>query len=185
MIAVDAVDVEERFLARVLADGLDRLRHGELLVEREELGVHQRAGGLLLAFEQRLELRALRRAEELEDARAALFFERVEQVRRVVGSGRVADRRQRRVIERFEDLVEIVVVEIEQRTRRFPASMSSERMRRRSSSSSSGSTGERSAGSVLSMILRSCGYAPCRSSFVRSCWYERALEGAPCGAGAR
>ena len=100
LIGVDAVDVEERLLARILADGLDGLRHGEVLVEREELRVHQRAGGLFLAFQQRLELRALRRAEELEDARAALFVEEVEQVGGVVGRGGAADRRERGVVER-------------------------------------------------------------------------------------
>ena len=119
LVGVDAVDVEERLLTRVLTDGLDGLGDGELLVEREELGVHQRAGGLFLALQQRLELGALRGAQDLQDPSAAVFVEDVEKVGGVVRGRRAADRGQRGVVGRVEDLVEVALVELEQGTRRL------------------------------------------------------------------
>src|SRR5205814_1186102 len=86
---------------------------------REKLRGHQRAGGLLLPFQQRLELRALRRVEHGEDALAALVVEGVEQIRRVVRRGRAADRGQRVVVELRQQRLQLFVVQLEERARRL------------------------------------------------------------------
>ena len=84
--AVGAIDVEERILARVLADCLDGLPDSQVLIEREVLRGHQRAGRFFLSFEKRLQLCALGRAEKFKNTLAAIVVERVEQIGGVIRS---------------------------------------------------------------------------------------------------
>jgi hypothetical protein len=85
--AVDDVDIEHRVLARELAHGIDGLGCGQLFVERQVVGVHQRAGGLLFAGHEGLQLGALGRAEQLEHAATALLVEGIEKIGSIVRRG--------------------------------------------------------------------------------------------------
>ena len=82
---VDDVEVEHHLDVARRLNGGDRLAGGQFLREREHIGIHQTAGGLLFVFEQVADAAAGLRPNQLEHHRAQVGSQPFEQRRRIVG----------------------------------------------------------------------------------------------------